>query len=146
MGAGTNGSEGCLSVINWILEGRGVAESDAMRLSLFGEYVKFNYSARDFSNTDQRISAVSMVGTAIGSPLNRDRRFVEGSPFEFVQEFAKFPMTDIFIGNLREVRESALNSCGHTADDGTHYTEERERARSRGRQWTQADSWGGKSR
>jgi hypothetical protein len=33
-----------------------------MRLSLFGEYVKFDYSARDFSNTDQRISAVSMVG------------------------------------------------------------------------------------
>ena len=43
-------------------------------------------------------------------------------------------MTDIFIRNLREVRESALNSCGHTADDGTHYTEERERARSREQQ------------
>jgi hypothetical protein len=82
----------------------------------------FDYSARDFSNT------------------------VEGSPFEVVQEFTKFPMTDILIGNLREVRESALNSCGHTADDGTHYTEERERARSRGQQWTQAASWGGKAR
>ncbi len=48
------------------------------------------------------------------------------------------PMTDIFIRNLREVCESALNSCGYAADGERHYTEEREQAPSRGQKWTQA--------
>jgi hypothetical protein len=93
------------------------------------------------------LSAFAGRDRTIASPLNSGRRFVK-APFEFVQEFTKFPMPDIFVGNLREVGESALNSCSHTADDGTRYSEERERARKRscGQQWTQAASGGSKAR
>ena len=78
---------------------------------------------------------------------NRRLPFADGSgsPFEFVQEFTKLPMADIFIRNLREVCESALNSCGYAADGERHYAEEREQAPSRGQKWTQAASWDSKA-
>jgi hypothetical protein len=103
-----------------------------------------------FNSTPTRASIrVSGIRGAVHKQVNAALlmiRQAKGSPFVFVQEFREFSMPDVFIRNLREVSESALDSCCHAADDEGHYTEEREQAPSRGQQWTQAPGWDGKAR
>jgi hypothetical protein len=66
-----------------------------------------------FNSTPTRASIrVSGIPGAVHKQVNAALlmiRQAKGSPFVFVQEFREFSMPDVFIRNLREVSESALD-------------------------------------